>query len=275
MKMKKAIALLLTIALLLCGCARGTQTLETEPTIQTTVPTEETQAPTEEVTEPSEMEPPTEEVTEPTEPPFQNHSGIREDGSFGRGALFIGDSLTYGLVLQYLTIHDLLGDARYMAIVGMPVANFFIPQTLRHDANSTCTYSSEFYGKNYADAVEAAGEEVTAVYYMMGTNYDADCDAETYIGIMDHILEKCPNATIYLQLVPVCHMDYIPYDQINEIIRQVYAYYQVQENPRVMLIDTFTAIGDNLSDGIHLTLEGQENWYQALVDFAEENKIPE
>lgn len=271
MKMKKAIALMM-IGLLLCGCAPAAQTPETEPAEEVTVPTEETQVPTEEPTE--ETTEATEAPTEPTEPPVQLHSGIREDGSFGEGALFIGDSLTYGLVLQYLTIYNLLGDARYMAISGAPVCNFFSLQTLGNPVNTTA-YSQEFYGKNYAQAVEIAGESVTAVYYMMGTNYDPDCDADMYIEIMDHILKSCPNATLYLQLVPVSTKDYIPYDQINEIIRQVHEHYQQQGIPRVMLIDTHTAIGDNLSDGIHLTLQGQENWYNAIVAFAKENQIPQ
>lgn len=270
--MKKTLALLLA-AVLLCGCAPAEQPPETEPTAETAAPTEETQAPTEQPTVATEE--PTEAATEPTEPPVQLHSGIREDGSFGEGALFIGDSLTYGLVLQYLTIYDLLGDARYMAISGAPVCNFFSLQTLGNPVNTTA-YSPEFYGKNYAQAVEIAGESVTAVYYMMGTNYDPECDAEMYIAIMDHILEKCPSATLYLQLVPVSTMDYIPYERINEIITEVHAYYQQQGNPRVMLIDTHTAIGaDNLTDGIHLTLQGQENWYNAIVAFAEENNIPQ
>ena len=52
--------------------------------------------------------PPTEEPTDPpteapTEPPIVLHSGLREDGTFGEGAMLIGDSLTYGLVSNYLT----------------------------------------------------------------------------------------------------------------------------------------------------------------------------
>lgn len=275
MNMKRVFALLLA-ALLLCGCT-NTATPETEP-IPTEATVAETQAPTEAPTEaaaevPTEPET-TESETQPEDPEWL-HSGIREDGSFDEGTLFIGDSLTYGMVLQYLTIYERLGDARFMAIVGAPVGNFFSLQTLRPCDDYSCAYTWEFHGMNFASAVETAGDSVTAVYYMMGTNYDPQITVESYVKIMNHILEKCPNATIYLQLVPVAQVDYIPYEEINEIIRGVHAYYQQQGQPRIMLIDTHTAIGDNLSDGIHLTLQGQENWYNAIVAFAEENNIPQ
>ena len=45
---------------------------------------------------------------------------------------------------------------------------------------------------------------------------------------------------------------------------------------RVQLIDTFTAIGINHDEGwIHLNSQGNENWYNAIVDYAKANNIPE
>jgi lysophospholipase L1-like esterase len=68
----------------------------------------------------------------------------------------------------------------------------------------------------------------------------------------------------------------IPYEQVNLIIQEVYDYYQLQGNPRVMLIDTHASIGENqIHDGIHLNENGQALWYEALVRFARENQLPQ
>lgn len=267
----KIIALLLAL-LLLSGCAAGEAPVSpTEPETTETEPA----APT----EPSETVPASQpeetEETEDPQPATALHSGLREDGSFDEGTLLIGDSLTYGFVLQYLTREGYLGDARYMAIVGAPVRNFFSLQTLRASEDYSCVYTPAFQGLNFADSVTLAGESVTAVYYMMGTNYDPEVTPETYVEILDHILTQCPQATVYLQLVPMSTMSYIPYETINEIITKAYDHYAASGETRVQLIDTHTAIGDRLNDGIHLTLEGQAGWYSAIVDYAKENSIPE
>ena len=44
----------------------------------------------------------------------------------------------------------------------------------------------------------------------------------------------------------------------------------------VKLLDIKRAVGVHLTDdGVHLTYEGQENWYKALVANAEDNNIPQ
>ena len=256
-----AFALLAAVSLTFVACDSAKTPEDTNP--DTTVTTD---APT---------EPDTEAPTEPEVPQWL-HSGIRSDGSFDEGTLFIGDSLTYGMVMQHLPQNGLLGDARYMAIIGAPAGNLFSLQTLRPYHEYTCTYSQEFHGLNYADAVALAGETVTAVYYMMGTNYDPDLTAESYIRIMDHILEHCPNATVYLQLVPYSSRLFTHHEDTNTILRQVWEHYRALEEPRLLLIDTFTAIGENVvSDGIHLNEEGMARWYEALAAHALDNQIPQ
>jgi len=43
---------------------------------------------------------------------------------------------------------------------------------------------------------------------------------------------------------------------------------------RVLLIDTFTAIGKNHDSGcIHLNNQGNENWYNAIVEHAKTNDL--
>lgn len=267
--MKKALALLLA-AVLLCGCAPAEQTPETEPTEATAAPTEETQAPTEEPTEATEA--PTEE---PTEPPFQLHSGIREDGSFDEGTLFIGDSLTYGMVAIYLPENQFLGDARYIAMPGATILAYFQGPMLSSTGYYSY-YSPEFEGLYMYEGVEAAGEKTTAIYFMMGTNYSKYATDETYIQIVEHMLESCPNATVYIQLVPNDLSSQIDHEIANRRVRNAYEYFQQEGNERVLLIDTQTAIGYHLlGDGIHLNEEGQDCWYHALLAFAKENQIPQ
>jgi len=271
--MKRIIALLAVTGILLCGCgsvSEGTSDLETE------VSTPVTDAPTEEPTE-APTEAPTEEPTEaPTEPPFPLHSGIREDGSFDAHTLFIGDSLTYGLVSIYLTDNKLLGDAMYMAYPGAPPTVYFNGPSLNVRDPINCLLSPGFNGLLMCDAVELVGNETHAVYFMMGTNHvDAVC-TDTYIEIVEHLLETCPDATIYLQYVPRSWKSHVPYEAANQRIWDTYTLFAEKGETRVQLIDTCTAIGENLNtDGIHLTIAGQEAWYQALVAYAEENGIPQ
>ena len=273
--MRRIIALLTLTGILLCGCGSVSEEVPstTEPEISTAATEAPTEAPTEEPTEA-----PTEEPTEaPTEPPFPLHSGIREDGSFDEHTLFIGDSLTYGLVSLYLKDNHLQGDAMYMAYPGAPPTVYFNGPSLSVRDPRNCLLSSyDFNGLLMSKAVELVGDQVHAVYFMMGTNHvDAVC-TDTYIEIVEHLLATCPNATIYLQLVPYSWKSHVPYEDTNQWIREAYALFAERGETRVQCVDTFTAIGDNINtDGIHLTIAGQEEWYKGLVAYAKENDIPQ
>ena len=128
-----------------------------------------------------------------------------------------------------------------------------------------------------SQGVSAVGESVRAIYFMMGTNFIEIITEQTYIDIITHMLEECPNATIYLQLVPYSLSDKVDEEQINWRVWAAYNYFnQDLEEPRLKIIETQVAIDYNLKDdGIHLTEEGYRCWYQALVDYAEENGIPQ
>ncbi len=273
--MKRILALLLLVGLLLCGCGRLPEAeSETAPKMEATVATEPevTEAPTE-ATEPA----PRSEATEATEhaiPEFQRHSGIREDGTFDEGTLFIGDFLTYGLVSGYLTERELLGDARYMIVYSAALPAFYYGPELSKHTDSL--YSPEFDGMLLSEAITVAGEDTTAIYFMLGTNVSKYATDEMLLQIVEDLLIACPNATVYLQLVPFDRSSRVDYEEANRRILATFLHYQREENPRVMLIDTQTAIGYNLTtEGIQLTTEGQACWYQALVAFADGNQIPE
>ena len=136
-KIKVLIVSILLLSMLLSGC--GSRIVVAPPpapqaTVETAAPATEpvtepvnepvTEPETEPATEPA-TEPETEPATEPTEPEVVLHSGIREDGTFDEGTLFMGDSLTYMLVGSYLTPRKLMGDAKHAAMCGTKVTAFF------------------------------------------------------------------------------------------------------------------------------------------------------
>lgn len=126
------------------------------------------------------------------------------------------------------------------------------------------------------EAIEDVGAEISAVYFMMGTNYSKAVTVQLYVDILNHLLEYCPNATIYLQRVPHESSNLVNGAKANERIENAYMQFAALEEPRLMLVDTETAIGYNQTvDGIHLTEKGQQLWYEELLRYAADNKIPQ
>lgn len=246
----KVLVLLIAVCLLLGGCVPKQE----QPTVPT-VPTEETQPQT---------------TAETTVSPMAGlHSGLKPDGSFDEGTLFIGDSLTYGMVTKYLPDNGLLGEAKYMAVPGATITCYMQGAVL---GVKPAVYSPEFEGLAMYQAVEQTGAQFRAVYLMLGTNANEYATDQIYIDMVAHLLENCPNATIYLQLVPYNQSDRVNSEAANARVQTAYDHFAGER--RVLLIDTQTAIGYNLApDGIHLVTKGQECWYQAIVDYANDSGI--
>ena len=267
----RILCFLLALSLLLGLTACGKKPPEPETTAPPTteaieLPTEAAEVPT---TEPT--QPPTEA---PTEPPTVLHSGLREDGSFNGGTLFLGDSLTFQLIYGLLMPRGHMGDARHIAIAGSQITAFFDGTRISCNAANTLA-SPEFDGMLFSEAAGSLGEEATAIYIMWGTNYTKDASAQDYIDILDYLLTACPNATIHLQLVPYAK-DIIPYEIINERIRDAYSHYLETGEQRVLLLDTFTGIGERISsDGVHLSDPGKEKWYETILTHAQLLELPE
>ncbi len=254
--------LVLLLIVSLTGCSVQEAPAPTQTEAPTTVPTE---APT------------TIPTTEPTEPPTTEpapvrHSGLKEDGTFDEGTLFIGDSLTYFFV-GYLREQVLAGDAKYTTQCGSQVTAFFDYNRMEENEDAPCRYSPEFKGLEFDDAAASMGETATAIYIMWGTNFTYTASAQNYIDIVDFLLERCPNATIHLQLIPYGTPSYVFHETVNGRIREAYDHYLQQGQDRVILIDTFTAIGDNTIDGVHMNQRGNAAWYQAILDSAEANGL--
>lgn len=256
----------LVLCVSLCGCEPEAP-VETLPT--QTQPTETMQL----TTEPIATTRPAVQTT-PVRT-WDAHSGIRDDGSFNGGTLFIGDSLTYGLITEYLQPYDdMLGEARYMATVGAPLPCFF-QESYRLGSRESSIYSKEFKGKTYAEGAQAAGDTLTAIYIMLGTNYGG-VSVEAYVKVVDFLLENCPRATVYLQTIPYSWSESVHEEEVNGYIQGAYEHYLQQGTERVFLIDTYTAIDTFVKhDGVHLSPDGYDAWYNAIVSFAYNNDIPE
>lgn len=269
--MRKMIYVLL-VALLLCGCAPANMEATLPPTEAPTVAP--TQPPTEAPTEaPTEV--PTEAPTEP-KPEWLLHSGIREDGTFDENTLFIGDSLTCGLFLEYMIPNERAGDAWYMSMTGAALNVFFDGPRLRSYGQYYSYYTPAFDGMTMAEGVEGKGRGLNAVYLMMGTNHNGLVTEQLYVDVVGYILKCCPKATVYLQKIPFSYSSRVDADAANGRIQYAYEYYVNLGETRVRLIDTQTAIDYNLkNDGVHLNETGYQKWYEALVAYAQENEIPQ
>lgn len=271
--MKRMIAFFLTVAMLCfagCTAQKAAETIPLETTraaVPETEQTWQTQPSTEPPTEPS-----TEPQTQPTEPEPVLHSGLRSDGSFTEGTLFLGDSLTYTFTGGYMAFNGRLGDAKFAAICGSPVTVFFSDTVLDHNSEQVAGYSPEFEGMTFHEAAASMGEKVQAVYMMWGSNYTPAASEEKYMEIVEFLLENCPNATIHLQTIPYGN---VRYGEVNGWVRNVYDHYQQAGQPRVMLIDTYTAIGQCTIDGVHLGNTGNDRWYNAIVAHGEELGLSE
>lgn len=266
---KKLLCAILALTFAFSCAACGAQP---EPAPTTEAATEPTTVPTTEATEPP-TEPPTEA---PTEAPLVLHSGLREDGTFSEGTLFIGDSLTCGFISGYLEPKGYLGDAKYITICGSQVTAFFDGTVLEPKQDVITLYSPEFDGMEFDEATAGLGEDATAIYLMWGTNYTKNGTKDNYIEIIDYLLEHCPNATIHLQLIPYADLALIPYPTVNNRIRDAYAHYQELAENRVFMVDTYMGIGRAVgSDGVHLIDIGYRNWYNTLLKHAEENLLAE
>lgn len=260
--MRRAIALVILILLLIfAGCSAQQKEhpiTEPENTIE-----EPTSIPTETTVPPETI--PEETTIETTEaPPPVLHSGIREDGSFDSGTLFIGDSQTYLFVEHFLKTSNYIGDAKYAAQCGSRHTAFW-DENIRptEDGSLYCTFSPEFQGMTFREAATALGEDATAIYLMWGSNYTPGATAQNYIDIVQDLLIICPNATIHLETIPRGN---VQYSEVNQQISDAWAYFESIGESRVTLVDTFNGIGSSIgSDRIHVTPTGREKWYATLL----------
>ena len=266
--MLKKYMLLTMLLLALTGCTEVPQTPPTESAQIPDAPLPTVTAALPAVTEA--LPPATEEVRD--QESITLHSGVNENGTFTKGTLFLGDSQTCFFIEQHLAINDLLGEARYATQCGSQLTAFW-DDSIRPTENRKvyAAFSPEFDGMSFREAAEAMGEEATAIYIMWGSNFTENATSQSYVEIVDHLLTVCPNATIHLQTIPWGQVSFIT---VNQRIQDAYAHYQEVGEPRVLLLDTFTAIGKHIGgDEVHVNGTGREAWYQAIIRHAEDNGL--
>ena len=194
--------------------------------------------------------------------------GVSKDGTFAEDALFIGDSLTVGMIM-YLRMTGRLGGARYMGICTYSMQSFYGEPLLSSESAEMygMECSGEFYNLTYAQAVKQAGDSVGAVYFMLGTNGSRDVTPESYTAIISYIRECCPHAVIYAQTIPYSVGELSDYRSVNSAILESVTGLRAAGDGNVYVLDTFTAIGtEHMSgDGLHLTNEGFELWYALIA----------
>ena len=209
--------------------------------------------------------------------PGPRHTGVEPDGTLGRGALLVGDSLTAGLAVSMLS-HGTLGEARYIGIPSFSLQSFdSAPYRIDDDAvaaHLAAVCSPEFDGLSLAGAVRQAGRSVEALYFMLGTNQSGQVTAEEYTKTLRFLLDCCPNATVYAQTIPYSRGGLSEYKHVNAIIWESVAKLRHEGVQRVFVLDTFTAIGQDhtAADGVHLLDAGLVAWRDAIVDNAQKNQ---
>ena len=193
---------------------------------------------------------------------------MEPDGTFSEAVLFIGDSLTAGLIMR-LRATGRLGEARYMAIVNYAMQSFYGAPYL--DSYSAETYgmvcSPAFYDQSYAQAVQTAGESVGAIFFMLGTNASREVTAEYYAELMRYLRVCCPDAVIYAETIPYSRHGLSDYKRVNAAVLQAVEILRAEGDKAVFVLDAFTALGTEhmAGDGLHLTAEGQDIWYALIA----------
>jgi len=197
------------------------------------------------------------------EPPFE--------GIFDAETLFIGDSLTCGLVSSYLQPNGYMGEAGSMATANMRVTYFFKSWwTLRASDQNVWSVAAnpEYRGMTFENAVRSSAGRYDTVYFHLGTNGSTSVTAEDYYPVLDLLLECYPKATVYVQTLADNRNGLVATDRVNGILAGVVETYHADGEERIVLLDT-NAIWDAdcmRSDGVHFNNEGYSRWYALLCE---------
>lgn len=264
---KKLLCLTAVLAMLLSFAACGDHAAAEIPSPTPTSISTPTPTPT-----PSPTPTPTPTPTPiPTPSPSPSPEVPEFDGIFDAGTLFIGDSLTCGLVSAYLEPNGYMGEASSMAACNTWVTYFsepWWPLRSMEQNGWTVAVSPEFSGMTYADAVRASAGRYDTVYFHLGTNGSAVVTAEDYYPVLDLLLECYPEATIYVQTLADNWNGLVSTDRANRIIAEVVETYNADSVERIVLLDT-NSIWDAYclrSDGVHFNDEGLGRWYEFLCE---------
>ena len=191
-------------------------------------------------------------------------------GAFGSGTLFLGDSITYQFIENYLKPYEMLGQASYMAVPSTTVKYFLSRYWVlspSEDNSYGVSCNSEFSGLCFSDALAKNPGKYSTVFFMLGSNSSQYVTATQYKRAMDMILEYNPDATIYMQTIPTCPDDTVDSQRVNALIKDVVAQLNADHVTNVKMLDTNSIwSGDAIAaDGVHLTEKGLDLWYNYIM----------
>ncbi len=190
-------------------------------------------------------------------------------GAFTASTLFIGDSLTYQLVENYLIPNDMIGKASYMAAPCTSVKYFlsrYWVLTPSEDNRFGVACNSEFSGLSFGDALAKNKGQYKTVFFLLGSNGSSNVTLRQYLNAIELILQYNPNAVVYMQTVPDCSTETVETDRVNDLIKRAVTSYNDDGNTNVKLLDT-NSIWDKsciADDGVHLTADGLDAWYRYI-----------
>ncbi len=257
---KRILGLLAALCALLAGCQLAVPESSTRETTPSTLPpaviTTISTAPAYSI--PPEREP----VLQPPEVPQ-----LPED--FFDDCAFVGDSVTYGLMLECMRTGD-LGNVLFLATKSLGLHNSLF---------GGFTHSYQGQAMTTEEALAASG--VKTVFIMLGmndlTSIPPQQCADHFALLISRILEKCPDMEIYIQsCTPIytgaesAGLTNANADQYNALLESFaqengYAYIDIAS----YLKDQTGGIAHRYcsDDYVHLTSQGAQVWIAVLKSF--------
>jgi lysophospholipase L1-like esterase len=192
-------------------------------------------------------------------------------GTFSGSTLFIGDSLTYQLVENYLIPNKMIGSASYMAAPCTTVKYFLTRYWVLTPSEDNCfgvACNSDYSGLCFSDALAKSEGKFKTIFFMLGSNGSDNVTLTQYTNAIKLILKYNPKAVIYMQTVPNSATGAVKTDRVNGLIKQAVTRFNDDGNNNVKLLDTnsaWTAKSVGV-DGVHLTSDGLDAWYRYIYN---------
>ena len=221
---------------------------------------------------------PQEELPPPTEPlppePIYIVAAVEDD--YFDDALFIGDSLTYGL-----QAYNIIPQASFVASIGVNISSIATDELIDMPDGRSLSMLQAI----------AAQSNPTKVYIMMGTNginwLSVAGMIETYGHLVTYIRECFPEIIVYIQsILPTAY--YIPDRQPGFNLTKMREYNQALKDLAIekdaFFVDMYSFFADSYgylpgeiaaNDGIHIGSSSYQKWYEYLKEYAVVKVMPE
>lgn len=214
-----------------------------------------------------------EDTTEPR-PPINGAlpQSAKVDNAYFEDAIFFGDSISTGI-----PIYQVAGSPDTVAVKGLSPNNILTEALVVTPSGESMTV---------LDAAKQYGEK-KKVYIMLGSNglwMDKKSFIQNYNAFINAVKEQYPGAVIYLQSMPpvTTEAKKLYPDADNAVIRELNeSIAQLAKQNGVYFVDVAQALTDaegNLpmeaspTDGMHLTPEYYQKWFEYLKTHTVEEK---